>query len=66
MFFKRKLAKKLAKIGSCVSTSFVLYVNNEQPISFECKSDLFNYLKEFRSNNLIFKLEIYRIETYSL
>lgn len=64
---KRKLgSKRLAEVGSLIDTSFVLYVNNLEPISFATKDAAFKYLSEFRSENVIFKLQIYRIETYSL
>lgn len=65
-FIRKKTAKRLAAIGSCVDTSYMLYVNNENPISFPCKDDLLSYLSEFRQNNVISRLQIYRIETYSL
>lgn len=60
------MAKRLAKIGSCVDTSFMVYVNNEEPISFPTMDNVLSYLKEYRSNNVICRLQIYRIETYSL
>lgn len=66
MFEKRKMAKRLAKIGSCVDMSFLLYINNEEPISFPTYANCVAYLKEFRENNVISKLQIFRIETYSL
>lgn len=66
MFEKRKMAKRLARIGSMVDTSFMVYVNNEEPIRFESYSDALDYLKRFRSENVIHKLQIFRIETYSL
>lgn len=66
MFFKRKVARKLAKIGSCVDTSFMVYINNDEPVSFPSKENLLSYLKEYRLCNVISRLQIYRIETYSL
>ena len=66
LFFKRKLAKRLASVGATVDTSFLLYVNNEAPISFSTQNDCISYLKSFRENNVISRLQIYRIETYSL
>lgn len=62
----RKLRKRLSEVGSSVSTSYLLYVNNENPMSFDSKHQVFSYLKRFREENVIFKLQIYRIETYSL
>lgn len=66
MFFKRKIAKRLAQIGSMIDTNYMLYINNEKPMSFQSYDDVISYLKEFRSNNVISKLQIFRIETYSL
>lgn len=63
---KHKLAKRLADVGCSIDTSYVLYVNNLDPISFPTKDAALKYLSEFRSENVIFKLQIYRIETYSL
>lgn len=60
------MAKRLVKIGSCVDTSFMVYVNNDEPISFPTKDNVLSYLKEYRSDNVISRLQIYRIETYSL
>lgn len=66
MFQGLKLRRRLKQIGSSISTSFLLYVNNEKPMSFDTRSSALSYLKRFREENVIFKLEIYRIETYSL
>ena len=62
----RKIRKRLNEIGSHVETTFMLYVNNENPMMFDEKRQLVDYLKHFREENEIFKLQIYRIETYSL
>lgn len=66
LFKRRKLAQRLARIGSCVDTSYLLYVNNEDAMSFHSYDDALSYLKSFRSDNIIYKLQIFRIETYSL
>lgn len=66
MFKKRKLARKLASIGSHVESVYMVYLNNNEPLSFSSKSDLTSYVEHFREENVIFKLQIYRIETYSL
>lgn len=63
---KRKIARKLAKIGSMVDTSYMVYVNNDEPCMFPSQSDALSYIKEYRESNQIFRLQIYRIETYSL
>lgn len=65
-FFRRICAKRLANIGSIVDTSYLVYLNNEGPMSFPTKDDAFKYIKNYRDNNVIFKLQIYRIESYSL
>lgn len=64
--YKRKVAKRLAEIGACVDTSYLLYVNNEDPMTFGSYDDILSYLQNFRDNNVISKLQIFRIETYSL
>ena len=66
MFRNFKLRKRLAKIGSSIDTSFLVYINNEEPMSFPSQDSCFDYIKSFRSDNVIFKLQIFRIETYSL
>lgn len=60
------MAKRLAAIGSTVDISFLLYLNNDEPISFPSYDDALNYLRDYRSQNVISRLQIYRIETYSL
>lgn len=66
MFEKLKMRRKLQNVGACVDTSYLLYINNEQPITFALRNDLMSYVQNFRNENPIFKLQIYRIETYSL
>lgn len=66
MFQNLKLRRRFKKIGSAVITSYVLYVNNEKPMSFDSQRAALEYLKHFREENVIFNLQIYRIETYSL
>lgn len=66
MFKKRKMAKQLASVGSHVDTSYMIYVNNEEPVMFPSRDECMSYLKQFRESNEIFKLQIFRIETYSL
>lgn len=66
MLSSLKYRKRLKRIGSSVDTSYMLYINNQQPISFPTQDDCFRYIKDFRRENVIFKLEIFRIETYSL
>lgn len=65
-FFRRRCAKRLAKIGSIVDTSYLVYLNNEDPMTFALRDDAYKYIKNYRDNNAIFKLQIFRIESYSL
>lgn len=66
MFRNRKIAKKLVAAGSCVDTSFMVYLNNDEPAVFPTHDDCMDYIRSYRENNCIFKMQIYRIETYSL
>ena len=66
MFKKRKLRKRFEKIGSQVDVAYLLYLNNQEPIHFPSESDAMKYIQDFRQENEIFKLQIFRIETYSL
>lgn len=65
-FRLRKVAKKLASIGSIVDETYMLEINNESPMTFPSYDDLLGYLKHFRESNIIFNLKIYRINVYSL
>lgn len=66
MLSKRSIRKKLVSIGSRVDESFCVYVNNDDPKYFSCHDDAISYLQNYRENNVIFKLQLFRIETYSL
>lgn len=66
MFKWFRINRRLKKEGTLVESSFILYLNNLDPISFENRVDLSAYLKKYRADNEIFKLQIYRIETYSI
>lgn len=66
MFKMLKLRRRLKEIGSSIDTSYLLFINNEKPISFPTRSQVLDYVKRFREDNTIFNLQIYRIETYSL
>lgn len=66
MFKNRKLAKRLQKIGVQVDETFMVYINNDDGKSFNSYADTLTYIKEYRECNAIFKLQIFRIETYSL
>lgn len=65
-FKKRKIARKLASIGSHVESTFVVYLNNDEPVSFLCRSSALQYVADYRLINEIFHFQFYRIETYSL
>lgn len=60
------MLRKLSEVGSRVDESYMLYVNNDEPVRFETKDAAFKYLSDYRDNNVIFNLGVYRIETYSL
>lgn len=66
MFRNLKLRRRLRQIGTSVDVSYLLYLNNQDPIHFPSQNDCFAYVKQFRNENEIFKLQIFRIETYSL
>lgn len=66
IFKRRQIAKRLQAVGSQVDESYMLYVNNVEPITFSTYQDCIDYLQHFRESSEIFKLQIYRIETYSL
>lgn len=66
MFKWFRINRRLKKEGILVESSYILYLNNLDPISFENRADLSAYLKKYRADNEIFKLQIYRVETYSI
>lgn len=66
MFKWLKLRKRVKKDGVLIETSFALFLNNQDMIQFPSRDALQKYLKEYRTNNEIFKMQLYRIETYSL
>ena len=66
MFRTRKLKRRLNSIGDLVETQYVVFLNNVDPMYFNSRVELDDYLSSFRKENEIFKLQIFRIETYSL
>ena len=56
----------MQKQGSIVDTSFLVYINNESPMKFILKDDVIDYLEKYRKGTQIFKLQIFKVETYSL
>lgn len=63
---KRKIAKMLQKVGSSVDVSFLVYVNNDEPRKFDSRQSALVFLNDYRKQNTIFNLQIFRIEVYSL
>ena len=61
-----KLKRRLKSIGDLVETQYVVFLNNVDPMYFNSRVELDDYLSSFRQENEIFKLQIFRIETYSL
>lgn len=66
MFRTLKLKRRLKSVGDVIETQFVVFLNNVDPMYFNSRVELENYLCSFREENEIFKLQIYRVETYSL
>ena len=65
-FRLRKTARQLASLGSKVDEQFMVYLNNDEPVAFPTRSGALNYIKNYRLDNEIFLIQIYRINTYSL
>ena len=63
---RRQYYRRLKSIGTSVDTSYLVYINNDNPVSFPSKDDCYNYIRTYRNETRIFKLQIFRIETYSL
>ena len=66
MFDRIKYRRRLSKIGSCVESSFLLYVNEVEPMTFPDKESVVSYLTRFRDTTPVYNLKIYRVETYSI
>lgn len=66
MFLRLKQKRALKKDGSLVDSKFLLFINNCEPMTFSTRADLSKYLRNFRNETDIFKLQIFRVETYSL
>lgn len=66
MFKRRKLLRKLADVGSSVDVSYMVYINNDEPCVFPSKDDAISYIRQYRLATSIFKLQLFRIEVYSL
>ena len=66
MFKNREFYRRLKSIGSAVDTSYLVYINNEQPATFSSKDDAYQFIRNYRKETSIFKLQLFRIETFSL
>lgn len=66
MFRRFKFKRRLKSTGVLVDTDYVVFVNNVDPIHFHSRDELDDYLRSFRKENEIFKLQIFRVESYSL
>ena len=66
MFRRLKLKRRLKSLGDLVETQYVVFLNNVDPMYFNSRVELYEFLCSFRKENEIFKLQIFRIETYSL
>lgn len=51
------------KSPNTVDTSYLVYLNTLEPISFGSKSDCLSYIRKFRSSSDIVSLCIYEIKT---
>lgn len=65
-FFRRKISRRLCSDGVKVDTEYLLFINDFDPRSFSNRDELRDYLQRFRNENEINKLQIYRVETFSL
>lgn len=58
--------RRLKSTGDLVETQYVVFLNNVDPMYFNSRAELDDYFSNFRKENEIFKLQIFRVETYSL
>lgn len=61
-----RFRRRLKSTGDLVETQYVVFLNNVDPMYFNSRAELDDYLTNFRKENGIFKLQIFRVETYSL
>lgn len=66
MFQKRKYLKRLLSLGSNVLVCYRVVLNDDQPIEFADFNEVVSYLSHFRESNVIYKLQLFRVEIYSL
>lgn len=62
----KKLKRRLKSTGDLVEIQYLVFLNNVDPMYFNSRVELDEYLTSFRKENDIFKFQIFRIETYSL
>lgn len=61
-----KLRRRLKRLGTKAAIRYSLSLNNEDTLFFNSEHELFDYVQSYRSNNVIFSIQINRIEIYSL
>lgn len=66
MFKRRKLLKRLQSLGSNVLVSYRVIINHEISQDLSSMEEVKSFLSSYRDNNVIYSLELYRIEIYSL
>lgn len=66
MFKRRKYLKRLLSLGTNVLVCFRVVVNDCEPIEFSDYDEVVSYLTRYRESNVIYKLQIFRVEIYSL
>lgn len=66
-FFRRLIdGRRLRRDGLIVESNFVLYINNEAPIICGTKESAKETIENYRKQNDIFNLQIFRNDTYVL
>lgn len=63
---KWKIRRRLNRQGECIETSYLLYLNNLDPMTFPTREALADYLAKYRNENDIFTLHLCRVDVYSL
>lgn len=64
--FRNKFKKRLKDNGTLVDCQYLLFVNNQDPMTFPTREAALSYIQKYRKETEIFKLQIFRVETYSL
>lgn len=66
MLKKRKYLKRLLSLGTNVLVCFRVIVNDGEPIEFAEFDEVVSYLTHYRESNVIYSLQLFRVEIYSL